>query len=144
MGLLPDTYDCGLCMRRERFPRHLGLAIPTCFTARVYRTCRDACHDRELVVSFDIGGGENVPGIPLACTTRNFTYLVGASWHLWLLVVTTWDLVLQMEDWTFHVPFQESPDIDLERWKRWTACRRIHNIYWNIKLEIFYDVYISV
>ena len=33
MGLLPDTWNCGLRMRREcreRFPRHRRLAIPTC------------------------------------------------------------------------------------------------------------------
>ena len=27
------------------FPRHRGLAIPTCITARAWRTCRDACRD---------------------------------------------------------------------------------------------------
>ena len=27
-------------------------------------------------VSFEVGGGENVPGIPGACATRNFTYLI--------------------------------------------------------------------
>ena len=27
---------------------------------------------RSLTVSFEVGGGENVPGIPGACTTRNF------------------------------------------------------------------------
>ena len=35
MGLLPDTQNCGLRMRREcweRFSRHRGLAIPTCIT----------------------------------------------------------------------------------------------------------------
>ena len=35
MDLLPDTQNCGLRMRREyqeRFPRHRGLAIPTCIT----------------------------------------------------------------------------------------------------------------
>ena len=31
---------------RERLPRHSGLAIPTCITARAWRTCRDACRDR--------------------------------------------------------------------------------------------------
>ena len=49
MGLLPDTQNCGLCMRgkwRERFPRHRVLAIPTCITARACRTCRNACWDR--------------------------------------------------------------------------------------------------
>ena len=49
MGLLPNTQKCGLRMRlecRERFPRHRGLAIPACITARAWRTCRDACRDR--------------------------------------------------------------------------------------------------
>ena len=30
----------------ERFPRHHGLAIPTCTMARAWRTCRDTCRDR--------------------------------------------------------------------------------------------------
>ena len=42
----------------------------------VRRTCRDACQDSILAVSFEVGGGENVPGIPGACTIRNFIYLV--------------------------------------------------------------------
>ena len=42
---------------RERFPRHRRWAIPTCITARASRTCRDACRDRWLSVSFEIGGG---------------------------------------------------------------------------------------
>ena len=33
---------------RERFPRHHGIAIPTCITARAWRTCRDVCRDRQL------------------------------------------------------------------------------------------------
>ena len=49
---------------RERFPRHRGTAIPTGITARASRTCRDACRDRLLAVSFEIGGGENVPAFP--------------------------------------------------------------------------------
>ena len=60
---------------RECFSRHRGLAIPIYNTARAWRTCRDACRDRKLTVSFEIGGGENVRGIPGACVTRNFTYL---------------------------------------------------------------------
>ena len=65
-------------MRREcweRLPHHRGLAIPTCITARAWRTCRDACRDRYLEVSFEVSGGKNVPGIPGACATHNFTYL---------------------------------------------------------------------
>ena len=33
------------------------------------------CMAGSLVVSFEVGRGENVPGIPSAYTTRNFTYL---------------------------------------------------------------------
>ena len=66
---------------RERFPRHHRLAIRTCITARAWRTCRDACRDRLLPVSFYVGGGENVPSIPGACTTRNSTYLVRGPWR---------------------------------------------------------------
>ena len=49
MNLLPDTSNCGLCMRREsreRFTRHRGLAIPTCITGRAWHRCRNACWDR--------------------------------------------------------------------------------------------------
>ena len=55
IGLLPDKQNCGLRMRREcqeRFPHHRGLAIPTCITAREWRTCRDACRDRLLISGF--------------------------------------------------------------------------------------------
>ena len=31
-------------------------------------------------VSFEVSGGENVPGIPSACATGNFTYLVRDPW----------------------------------------------------------------
>ena len=52
-------------------PRHRGLTIPTCITAHTW-----------LAVSFEVGGGENVPGIPGACATRNFMYLVRGPWPL--------------------------------------------------------------
>ena len=51
------------------------LAIPTCITAPVSRTCRNACRDRQLAVCIEVAGGENVPSIPSACATHNFTYL---------------------------------------------------------------------
>ena len=60
---------------QERFLRHRGFAIPTCITARASRTCRGARRVRLLAVSFEVGGGENVPDIPGACATRNVTYL---------------------------------------------------------------------
>ena len=45
---LSDTWNWGSRMRREcrqRLPRHRRLAIPTCITARAWRTCRDARQD---------------------------------------------------------------------------------------------------
>ena len=49
MDLVPDTWNYGLRMRRECRECvfcHRGLAIPTCITARVWRTYRDACWKR--------------------------------------------------------------------------------------------------
>ena len=92
MGLLPDTQNCGLRMLREcceRFSRHRSLAIPTCITARAWRTCRDVCRSRLLVVSFEVGGGENVPSIPGACAIRNFAYLVRGPCCLDILLTAT-------------------------------------------------------
>ena len=87
MGLLPDTWNCGLCMRREcrePFPRHRlqwkplisdpGMHHGTCVTHVPW--CMSGSLTR--------GGGENVPGIPGACTTRNFAYLVRGPWLLML------------------------------------------------------------
>ena len=65
---------------RERFSRHHWLAIPTYITARASRRCRDACWGHKIAVSFEVGSGENVPSIPGACATRNFTYLVRGPW----------------------------------------------------------------
>ena len=78
MGLLPDTYNYGLHMRREwreRFPRHRlqkkpifsdpGMHHGTCVTHVPW------CMSGLLIR----GGGEHVRGIPGACTTRNVTYL---------------------------------------------------------------------
>ena len=65
---------------RECFPRHRWLAIPTCITCIASRTCRDASRDRWLAVSVEVGVGQNVRGIPDACATSNFTYLVRDPW----------------------------------------------------------------
>ena len=77
MGCIDWSMKC-----RERFPRHRGLTIPTYITARASRTCRDACRDHREAVSFEVGGGENVPGNPGSCAIRNFTYLVRGPWYL--------------------------------------------------------------
>ena len=61
---------------RERFPRHHGLAIPTCIMAHAWRTHRDACRDNWIAAPVEAVGRENVPGIPGVCVTCNITYLV--------------------------------------------------------------------
>ena len=85
MELLPDTKNNGLRMRREcgeQFPCHRGLAIPTCITTRAWRTWRGACG--ELSVSFEVGGGENVTGIPGACAIHKLAYLAKGPLRSWL------------------------------------------------------------
>ena len=67
MGLLPDTWNCGLRMRRDAgnvFPAtdvkgNHYIAIPACITARAWRTCRDACRDRLPTVA-----GKTFPAFP--------------------------------------------------------------------------------
>ena len=85
IGLLPDTQNCGLRMRgdcRERFSRHRlqrkllvsdpGMQHGTCMTHVPW------CMSGSLIC----GNGENVPGIPGACATRNFAYLVRGPWWI--------------------------------------------------------------
>ena len=67
---------------RGAFPPPPRLAIPTCITARAWRTCRDACRDRWLAISFEVGDGENVPCIRGTCAIRNFAYLVRGPWSV--------------------------------------------------------------
>ena len=75
MGLLPDTQNGRLCMRRERFPSHrIQKKSPVSDPAMHPGTCITNvpwCMSGSLTR----GGMENVPGIPGACAIRNFTYL---------------------------------------------------------------------
>ena len=67
---------------RERFPCHRLQRKPL--------ECDPGIHHDTCVThvpwcmsgSLFSGGGENVPGIPGACTTRNFTYLARGPWTL--------------------------------------------------------------
>ena len=84
-GLLSDTHNYGLRMRRECrecFPRprlqrkplvnDLAMHHGTCVTHVPW--CMSGSLTR--------GGGGNVPGIPGACATHNFTYLARGPWRL--------------------------------------------------------------
>ena len=73
MDLLPDT----LRMRREcreRFPRHRLQSKPLVSDPDMHH---DTCVTHvPWWMSGSRVGGKNLPGIPSACPTRNFTYLV--------------------------------------------------------------------
>ena len=78
MGLLPDTQNCGLRMRREcreHFPCHRLQRKPLVSDPVMHHgTC--VTHVPWCMSgSLNRGGGENVPGIPGACATHNFRYL---------------------------------------------------------------------
>ena len=85
LGLLPDTQNCGLRMRREcreRFPRHrlqrkplvsdAGMHHGTCVTHVPW--CMSGSLTRD--------GRENVPSIPSVCANRSFVYLVWGPWSV--------------------------------------------------------------
>ena len=74
-------------------PFHHRLAIPTCIAASMWRTCRDVFRDRKRVVSFEAGGGENVPGIPGACANHNLTYLVTSPWGRIPAPFLCWEMI---------------------------------------------------
>ena len=92
MGLLPDTSHCGLRMRREcrgRFARHRPYRKPLVSDPDMHHgTC--VTHVPWCMSwSLTRGGGENVPGIPGACATRNFTYLVRGPWSVRTVLTVT-------------------------------------------------------
>ena len=79
MGLLPDTQNCGLHMRRECWERLLRPRLqwkPLVGDPDVHRGTCVTHVPRCMSGSLTRGGGENVPGIPGACATRHFGYLV--------------------------------------------------------------------
>ena len=78
MGLLTDTQNCRLCMRREcreRFPRHRLQRNPLVSDPTMHHgTC--GTHVPWCMSGSQIhGGGENVLVIPGEWATRNFAYL---------------------------------------------------------------------
>ena len=81
--LKPATQNCGLCMRREcreRFPRHRLQTKPLFSDPAMHHDTRVAHVPLCMSVSLIHGGGEDVPGIPGACATRNFKYLTRGLW----------------------------------------------------------------
>ena len=86
MGLLPVTYKCGLRMRRECrecFPRHRLQRKPLVSDPGMHHM--PWC----MLGSRTHGAGENVPGIPGACASRNFTYLARDPCHDVVAIIFT-------------------------------------------------------
>ena len=86
MGLLPDTSNCGLRMRREcqeRLPRHRYQRKPLVSDPGMHHgTC--VTHVPSCMSgSLTRGGGENVPGIPDVYSTLNSTYLARGPLLWW-------------------------------------------------------------
>ena len=83
MGLLPDTQNNGLCMRREcreRFPCKRLQRKQQVSDPGMHHDTRVTHVPWYMWGSLNHGGGENVPSIPGACATRNFTYLARGPW----------------------------------------------------------------
>ena len=91
MGLLSDTQNCGLRMHREcreRFPRHWLQRKPLVSDPGMHHGTCVTHVPRCMLGSLTGGGGENVPGIPGTCATRNFAYLVRGPWSCVILALT--------------------------------------------------------
>ena len=88
MSLLWETQNWRLHMRREcrePFPRHRLQRKPRVSDPGMHHGTCITHVPRCLSGSLTRGGGENVPGIPCAYATRNFTYLArGICYTTWM------------------------------------------------------------
>ena len=85
MGLLPNTSNCGYAYAGNAgnvFPATAGKQSR--HASRHVRDARAVMHAGMANSRFPLNStvGENVPGIPGACATRDFTYLVRGPWHV--------------------------------------------------------------
>ena len=84
MGLLPNTSNCGCACARNAgnvFPATAGKQSR--HASRHMRDARAVMHAGIANSRFPLNSaaGGNVPGIPGACATRDFTYLVRGPWR---------------------------------------------------------------
>ena len=118
--------------------------------------CRDAYRDREPTVSFEVGGGVNVPSNLGACAHRKFTYLVRGPWRVveqydsncrnslgiigWLM---PWHMtvLLQSCQWSVNSSFRENPYWMEERqrvvWMWYVQTTRRIFVIWNTSMYFF-------
>ena len=150
IGLLPDTYNCGLRMRmrrecRERFPRHRfqrkplvsdpGMHHGTCVTHVPWCMSESLTH----------GGRENVPGIPGACAAR--AYLARGQWGSSVIVpVSTW--IIFEEYPSFASPLCIATIVRLfQNWtKFWKHNRNwqtpTHKTAWSVRILALHVLYL--
>ena len=69
--------------RRESFPRHRLQRKPLVSDSGMHHGTCVTHLPWYMSGSLTRGGAENVPGIPGACATRNFTYLVRGPFDRW-------------------------------------------------------------
>ena len=85
MGLLPDTQICGCACAGNA-----GNVFPVTAGKRSQHASRHVRHPRAVMHAgianqrfpLKSAAGENVPSIPGACATCNFTYLVRGPWRI--------------------------------------------------------------
>ena len=74
-------------LQRKPLDRESGMHHGTCVTQAQW------CMSRSLTC----GGGENVPGIPGACATHNFTYMARGPWWIFAQNILTMGVI----DWCY-------------------------------------------
>ena len=108
------------------FSRHRGLAIPICVRHEPW------CMPGSLTSDFLVGGWENVPGIPGASTTRNFTYLVTGLMHGCISIEHIWSYYIILKKY-FHMygmPFIMNQQTPQERQNRVQDNEATHRVYY--------------
>ena len=117
MGLLPNTQNCGCACARNAgnvFPATAGKQFRQ--ATRHVRDARAVMHAGIVNSRFplNLASGENVPGIPGACATRNFTYLVRGPClqhhlkgpcFLWGRLARRWVMSMIISKWHKTVDF---------------------------------------
>ena len=122
MGLLPDTQNCGCACAGNAgnvFPVAAGKRSR--HASRHVRYARAVMHAGIAKKQFPSksAAGENVPGIPGACATCHFAYLVRGPWSeddFMMSVCRVWNFTCQYhsntETWLF-IAFNMSADKEL-------------------------------
>ena len=80
------------------FPRHRGLAIPTCITARAWRTCRDASRDRWLAFPLKSVAGKTFPAIPTHVQPANVRIWQEVHGNALHITCHFWEVVSPIND----------------------------------------------